>query len=95
MHDVPIADAKASLSELVSRARGGERFRILRRGKPVAALVGLEDLDRAEQVAQTAGFVEAARAFAQTLPPSRELPDLADLIPARPRTARRRRRSPL
>ena len=44
---VSAADAKAHLSELVSKVQhGGERYVINRRGKPVAALVSLNDLDR-------------------------------------------------
>jgi antitoxin (DNA-binding transcriptional repressor) of toxin-antitoxin stability system len=39
MKDVSMAHAKASLSELALRTRGGERFRLLRRGRAVAALV--------------------------------------------------------
>jgi len=46
---VRAAEAKAQLSELVSRvAYGGERFLIERHGKPVAALVSAEDLAKLE-----------------------------------------------
>jgi prevent-host-death family protein len=46
---VPVGEAKAHLSELMARAGyGGERFLIERRGKPLAALVGVEDLRRLE-----------------------------------------------
>lgn len=46
---VKAAEAKAQLSELVSRvAYGGERFLIERHGKPVAALVSAEDLAKLE-----------------------------------------------
>ncbi len=45
-----VGDAKKRLSELMSRAaQGGERFLIRRRGKPVAALVSVDDLSRLEQ----------------------------------------------
>jgi len=37
---IPVAEAKAAFSELASRASAGESFLVLRRGKPVAALVG-------------------------------------------------------
>ena len=37
-----LADAKAHLSELVSRAEAGETLEITRRGKPVARLVPIE-----------------------------------------------------
>lgn len=42
-------EAKAHLSALMARAGyGGERFVIERRGKPLAALVGVGDLERLE-----------------------------------------------
>ncbi len=45
-----VAEAKRRLSELMSRvAYRGERFLIRRRGRPMAALVSAEDLDRLEQ----------------------------------------------
>lgn len=45
-----VADAKKHLSELMSRvAYNQERFIIERRGKPMAALVSIEDLARLEQ----------------------------------------------
>ncbi len=46
---VRVGEAKAKLSELMARAGyGGERFLIERRGRPLAALVGVEDLERLE-----------------------------------------------
>jgi prevent-host-death family protein len=43
------ADVKAHLSELISRvAFGRERLIVLRRGKPMAAMVSIEDLHRLE-----------------------------------------------
>ncbi len=46
---VRVTEAKAHLSALMARAGyGGERFLIERRGKPLAALVGVEDLERLE-----------------------------------------------
>ncbi|SVD65998.1 uncharacterized protein METZ01_LOCUS418852, partial [marine metagenome] len=45
-----VADAKKTLSELMSRAAyNNERFLIQRRGKPTAALVSIEDLARLEK----------------------------------------------
>ena len=44
-----VADAKKNLSELMSRAAyNNERFLIQRRGKPMAALVSVEDLAKLE-----------------------------------------------
>ena len=46
---IRVTEAKAHLSALMARAGyGGERFVIERRGKPLAALVGVEDLERLE-----------------------------------------------
>jgi prevent-host-death family protein len=47
---VRVTDAKAYLSELMARAGyGGERFLIEKRGRPLAALVGVRDLERLEE----------------------------------------------
>lgn len=47
---VSAAEAKAQLSTLVARvAFGGEHYVIERRGKPLAALVSVDDLERIEQ----------------------------------------------
>lgn len=51
---VSAAHAKAHLSELVAEAAyAGEHIIIERRGKPLAALVGLKDLEHLEQCART------------------------------------------
>jgi len=45
------ADVKARLSEFISRVRyGRERIIIARRGKPVAALIGIQDLHSLESL---------------------------------------------
>lgn len=47
---IRVTEAKAQLSALMARvAYGGERFVIERRGRPLAALVGVEDLERLEK----------------------------------------------
>ncbi|MBK7977433.1 MAG: type II toxin-antitoxin system prevent-host-death family antitoxin [Deltaproteobacteria bacterium] len=89
MRNVPIGQAKASLSELASRASAGERFQLTRRGKPVAAIVGIEDLARVERGEDAGGFVRAARAFAGSAF-RRAYRTLAELIPERRATPRRR-----
>ena len=49
MNVVRVTEAKAQLSALMARAGyGGERFLIERRGRPLAARVGVEDLERLE-----------------------------------------------
>jgi prevent-host-death family protein len=46
---ISVAEAKARFSELVNReSYGGERFLIQRRGKPVGAIISVEDLARLE-----------------------------------------------
>lgn len=42
MPNVNLADAKAQLSALVDRAAAGEPVCILRRGKPVAQITGIQ-----------------------------------------------------
>ncbi len=47
---IRVTEAKSQLSALMARVGyGGERFVIERRGRPLAALVGVEDLERLEQ----------------------------------------------
>jgi|GEM_PF-174234 len=51
---VSAAEAKSQLSSLVARvAHGREHFLIERRGKPLAALVGVDDLERLERYRAT------------------------------------------
>ena len=53
---------KARLSEFISRvAYGRERLLVLRRGKPVAALVSVEDLHRLEALDAAAASGDAGR----------------------------------
>ena len=61
-----VADAKENLSELMSRAAyNNERFLIQRRGKPMAALVSVEDLARLEkESASPKGLLAAVGALA-------------------------------
>ena len=57
---VRVTDAKAHLSELMARVGyGGERFIIERRGRPLAALVGVEDLERLEKERPTSRLLGA------------------------------------
>lgn len=62
LEKVRVGEAKAKLSELMARAGyGGERFLIERRGRPLAALVGVEDLERLERERGEAGATERPR----------------------------------
>jgi prevent-host-death family protein len=55
----PVAEIKARLSEYVSlSASEGARIVITRRGKPVAALVGLEDFQMLSQAEKRRGLGE-------------------------------------
>ena len=47
---VPIAEAKARLSRWVRVAEKGEPVVITRHGRPVAALVGAEDVDQLQRL---------------------------------------------
>jgi len=59
--EAPVADVKARLSEYLSLS-SSQRIRIVitRRGKPVAALVSIEDLQILSQVEQRKGLAEIA-----------------------------------
>jgi antitoxin YefM len=57
---VRVTEAKAHLSELMARVGyGGERFVIERRGRPLAALVGVGDLERLEKGDSTSRLLGA------------------------------------
>lgn len=65
--EIGVAEAKRKFSELLARAAyGGERFIIQRRGKPIAALIGLNDLslieEQAGQPSEPQGLLAAAGA---------------------------------
>jgi len=51
--EIPVTQARADLADLVNRvAYSGERVVLTRHGRPLAALVSAEDLERLEQLAQ-------------------------------------------
>jgi prevent-host-death family protein len=59
--ELPVSDAREDLAEVVNRvAYGHERVRLTRRGKPLAAVVPIEDLELLEQLEDQAD-VEAIR----------------------------------
>ena len=47
---VPLAEAKATLSDCIREVEGGKSVLITRHGKPVAALVHPKDLDNLERL---------------------------------------------
>jgi len=54
---VSVAEAKSNFSEYISRvAFANEKLIITKRGKPVAALVSLEDIKRLKQESESAGL---------------------------------------
>ena len=63
MQSVNVAEAKARLSELMSRAEAGEDIRITRRGRPAVRLVP-------DQPRKKPFNWEALKAFTDSLPPS-------------------------
>lgn len=86
---VGIAKAKNSLSELVNRvANGGLRVLLESRGRPKAALISLEDLQRLEALEREAPPL--ALAFEPLLPrrARRKALELADAVRARIRERR-------
>jgi prevent-host-death family protein len=61
METINISEAKSRFSEYLSRAASGERFVIVRRSRPLAALISAGELERLERSA------EITRRLAQTL----------------------------
>ena len=60
--EVPIAEVKSKFSEYASRsAHTHEHFIITRRGKPLAALVGLDELALIEGLSARRGLAMAMR----------------------------------
>ncbi len=67
METVNISEAKSRFSEFLSRAAGGERFVILRRARPLAAIISAGELERLDRAA------EITRRLAHTLGQSSDL----------------------
>jgi prevent-host-death family protein len=61
MEKINISEAKSRFSEFLSRAASGERFVIVRRARPLAALISAAELERLERT------VEITRRLAQSL----------------------------
>lgn len=59
MDAVPLADAKARLSELVERAAGGDPVLITRRGRPVARIAGLDNARKRIDAAELRALTDA------------------------------------
>ncbi len=67
MENISMSEAKSRFSEYLSRAASGERFVILRRQRPLAAIIGAGELARLERSA------EITRRLAHSLGQSRKL----------------------
>jgi prevent-host-death family protein len=67
MESISVPEAKSRFSEILSRAASGERFIIVRRARPLAALISAGELERLERSA------EITRRLAQTLGQSPKL----------------------
>ncbi len=68
LKDVSIAEAKSKFSEIIARTiYAGERFIVRRRGKPVAAIVGINDFKKIQLTnssEDTGTLLAAAEAWA-------------------------------
>lgn len=83
MTRVSLAEIKAKLSEYVSRALGGERIEITRRGQPVAVILGPAEYRKLEASLQPGTFAQASASFREHLHQDEDLPDLTHLVQER------------
>src|SRR3712207_6422429 len=60
METINVAQAKSRLSELLSRVGAGERFLIQRRERPVAVLIGTDELAQLERASRLGRRLAAA-----------------------------------
>jgi len=60
MTSIAVAEAKARFSELIDRASRGERFLVLRHGRPAAALVPVPSEPEPEPARAPAGLAALA-----------------------------------
>ena len=61
MTNIPVAEAKNRLSEIIARVEAGEEIAVTRRGKPVVRLVAAQPVDAAAQRARVAGAFRQLR----------------------------------
>jgi prevent-host-death family protein len=81
MENISMSEAKSRFSEFLSRASSGERFVILRRERPLAAIIGAGELARLERSA------EIVRRLAQTLGQSKKILESIEVGKAHPAMA--------
>ncbi len=66
MTELSIAEAREQFSEAINRAAyGKERIIVTRRGKPLAAIVPIEDMEAMEAIEDRIDLEEAAKARAE------------------------------
>ena len=83
---VSVAEVKATLSEQIREAEHGRTVLITRRGRPVAALVSADELQRLRRL-QSAGPEGGLASIAGGWKGSEELADLVDASPRRRKRA--------
>jgi antitoxin (DNA-binding transcriptional repressor) of toxin-antitoxin stability system len=81
MENISMSEARSRFSEHLSRAAGSERFVILRRQRPLAAIIGVEELVRLER------YAEITRRLAHSLGQSGKLLDQVEAGKAHPAMA--------
>jgi prevent-host-death family protein len=81
-----VAEAKSRFAELIDRVQEGERFLILRRGRPAVALVPPGALDARRMRVQPRGLAAGVGALADWT----ELPDVVEQLYAARRKAKDR-----
>jgi antitoxin Phd len=74
MREIPLKDAKASLSLLIDDAMRGEASIITRHGKREAVVVGFEDWERLTNVPSFGRLLMSAPVSGQDLPPRSRKP---------------------
>jgi prevent-host-death family protein len=60
METVNVSEAKSRFSEILSRAAAGERIVIRRRGRPLAAIISIKDLEGLEGARRTTRLLALA-----------------------------------
>ncbi len=86
MRDVSVAEARSELPAIVRAAERGRPARITRRGKAVAAIVSIRELERLTAARPT--FAEAYERWRRTVDPD-VLESGPDFVPPRDRSTGR------
>ena len=73
MINIPVAEAKNRLSEIIARVEAGEEIAVTRRGKPVVRLVAADPIDTALQRVEVADVFSQLRELRRTVSPEGDL----------------------